>query len=155
MMMAALDFEESSHNSQTGKRPGPPNTSSEPTKKRAPYAPRACDACRRRKGRCSGGNPCSYCFSRSLHCGGAVNAVNSAYSYENVPNEHDDRETAGFRGLLTPAPSSSSRKDAQLPTHHVDHDLASPNRGYVDLDAILTPPKGFLTIITGRYPWRS
>src|SRR5262245_4668932 len=55
------------------KRPGD-FTGPESTKKRAPYASRACDACRRRKGRCSGGNPCTYCAARSLECGGAMGA---------------------------------------------------------------------------------
>ncbi|KAK0383882.1 hypothetical protein NLU13_7974 [Sarocladium strictum] len=40
----------------------------EPSKRRAPYATQACDACRRRKGRCDGQKPCDYCHQRSLDC---------------------------------------------------------------------------------------
>jgi hypothetical protein len=43
-------------------------SSEPPAKKRAPYAPKACDACRRRKGRCDGRRPCEYCSSRSSEC---------------------------------------------------------------------------------------
>ncbi|CAH0033833.1 unnamed protein product [Clonostachys rhizophaga] len=40
----------------------------EASKRRAPYAPRACDACRRRKGRCNGQKPCGYCLGRVMEC---------------------------------------------------------------------------------------
>lgn len=40
----------------------------ETSRKRAPYTARACGVCRRRKRRCSGDNPCTYCASRSLIC---------------------------------------------------------------------------------------
>ncbi|KAL6244791.1 hypothetical protein RBB50_008319 [Rhinocladiella similis] len=40
----------------------------EPSKKRAPYTPRACDTCRKRKGRCNGRRPCEYCLGRSFDC---------------------------------------------------------------------------------------
>ncbi|KAH8880204.1 hypothetical protein GQ53DRAFT_737400 [Thozetella sp. PMI_491] len=39
-----------------------------PRKRRARYALRACDECKRRKGRCDGYMPCQYCESRSLEC---------------------------------------------------------------------------------------
>jgi hypothetical protein len=45
-------------------------------KRRSPYAPRACDACRKRKGKCSGCNPCEYCSGRALQC--CYSAGNSA-----------------------------------------------------------------------------
>ena len=58
--------------STTNKRHGGAPSGMEPTtKKRAPYTSRACDACRRRKGRCSGDSPCTYCVARSLECTGA------------------------------------------------------------------------------------
>ncbi|OBS17114.1 hypothetical protein FPOA_12388 [Fusarium poae] len=37
-------------------------------KRRAPYAPRACVACRRRKGKCNGQQPCDFCIGRSQEC---------------------------------------------------------------------------------------
>ena len=43
-------------------------TKEEPPKRRARYAPRACDACRRRKGRCDGRWPCEYCDGRDIEC---------------------------------------------------------------------------------------
>ncbi|KAF3407017.1 hypothetical protein DPV78_000413 [Talaromyces pinophilus] len=39
-----------------------------PKKRRARYALRACDECKRRKGRCDGHAPCEYCRKRSLEC---------------------------------------------------------------------------------------
>lgn len=52
----------SSSSSQHQQRP------SRGDKRRAPYAARACDACRRRKGRCDGRKPCEHCLGRSLEC---------------------------------------------------------------------------------------
>ncbi|KAH7110390.1 hypothetical protein B0J13DRAFT_489799 [Dactylonectria estremocensis] len=40
----------------------------ERAKRRAPYALRACDACRRRKGKCDGRQPCRHCTSRGQSC---------------------------------------------------------------------------------------
>ena len=37
-------------------------------KRRAPYAARACIACRRRKGKCDGQQPCDYCENRGRTC---------------------------------------------------------------------------------------
>jgi hypothetical protein len=37
-------------------------------KKRVRYAARACDACRKRKGRCSGRYPCEHCVGRNQQC---------------------------------------------------------------------------------------
>lgn len=37
-------------------------------KKRARYTSKACDACRRRKGRCDGGYPCEFCNGKMLPC---------------------------------------------------------------------------------------
>lgn len=39
-----------------------------PKKRRARYALRACDECKRRKGRCDGHTPCEYCLKRSIEC---------------------------------------------------------------------------------------
>lgn len=37
-------------------------------KRRGPYAMRACDACRRRKGKCDGSQPCGHCQTRKQSC---------------------------------------------------------------------------------------
>ncbi|KAG7423146.1 Activator of stress genes 1 [Fusarium oxysporum f. sp. raphani] len=37
-------------------------------KRRAPYASRACEACRKRKGKCDGQQPCDFCAGRSQEC---------------------------------------------------------------------------------------
>src|SRR6478735_1934100 len=43
-------------------------STTEPTKRRTPYALRACEACRRRKGKCDGRQPCRHCASRNQSC---------------------------------------------------------------------------------------
>lgn len=47
----------------------------EPGNKRARYAPKACDACRKRKGRCDGLEPCAYCVGRRQPCSYSINSV--------------------------------------------------------------------------------
>lgn len=57
--------------SVSSKRPAPtlePHNSGVPRKRRARYAWRACDVCRRRKGRCDGRKPCEFCHSRAIDC---------------------------------------------------------------------------------------
>ncbi|QPC73303.1 hypothetical protein HYE68_004055 [Fusarium pseudograminearum] len=44
------------------------SANSEPGKRRTPYALRACEACRRRKGKCDGRQPCRHCASRHQNC---------------------------------------------------------------------------------------
>ncbi|KAH7160382.1 hypothetical protein B0J13DRAFT_519790 [Dactylonectria estremocensis] len=39
-----------------------------PGRRRGPYAMRACDPCRRRKGKCDGRLPCEHCVTRKQHC---------------------------------------------------------------------------------------
>ncbi|KAH8703032.1 hypothetical protein BGW36DRAFT_457402 [Talaromyces proteolyticus] len=51
------------------------NNVPEPGKKRARYAPKACEACRKRKGRCDGMEPCAYCVGRRQTCNYAVNSA--------------------------------------------------------------------------------
>lgn len=46
-------------------------------KKRAPYASRACDACKRRKGRCDGQERCEYCSNRGWECSYTMGAAES------------------------------------------------------------------------------
>ncbi|KXH32874.1 hypothetical protein CSIM01_07501 [Colletotrichum simmondsii] len=51
---------------RVAKRPSP--QSGETGRRRAPYALRACEACRRRKGKCDGRQPCRYCAGRKQTC---------------------------------------------------------------------------------------
>ncbi|KAL2875603.1 hypothetical protein SGCOL_009220 [Colletotrichum sp. CLE4] len=51
---------------RVAKRPSPQN--GETGRRRAPYALRACEACRRRKGKCDGRQPCRYCAGRKQTC---------------------------------------------------------------------------------------
>ncbi|CAJ0547135.1 Ff.00g017620.m01.CDS01 [Fusarium sp. VM40] len=44
------------------------NQTGETGKRRTPYALVACDACRRRKGKCDGRQPCRYCAGRKQNC---------------------------------------------------------------------------------------
>ncbi|RSL79296.1 hypothetical protein CEP51_007481 [Fusarium floridanum] len=44
------------------------NTGGDAGKRRAPYVLRACSACRRRKGKCDGRQPCRYCMDRGQSC---------------------------------------------------------------------------------------
>ncbi|EUC28755.1 hypothetical protein COCCADRAFT_30046 [Bipolaris zeicola 26-R-13] len=44
------------------------NTAGSSRKRRLRYVWRACDVCRRRKGRCDGRKPCDFCRSRALEC---------------------------------------------------------------------------------------
>ncbi|KAF4416434.1 Activator of stress s 1 [Fusarium acutatum] len=54
---------------QSAKRLAAAKGESESTgKKRVRYATRACDACRKRKGRCSGRYPCEHCVGRNQQC---------------------------------------------------------------------------------------
>ncbi|KAL7916695.1 hypothetical protein GGI35DRAFT_466231 [Trichoderma velutinum] len=50
------------------KRATTDDTDSEPRKRRARYALRACCECKRRKVRCDGHMPCDHCQSRSIQC---------------------------------------------------------------------------------------
>ncbi|RMZ84305.1 hypothetical protein DV738_g506, partial [Chaetothyriales sp. CBS 135597] len=62
-------------------------TANASNKRRAPYAPRACDACRKRKGRCDGLRPCEYCSSRSAEC-------NYTYTVDDRQNNETTTATA-------------------------------------------------------------
>lgn len=60
--------EQQGQSTRSGKRSAPQATSEPTAKRRAPYAAKACDSCRRRKGRCDGRRPCEFCLSRSSEC---------------------------------------------------------------------------------------
>ncbi|KAF5608386.1 uncharacterized protein FSUBG_4604 [Fusarium subglutinans] len=54
----------------------------EPGKRRTPYALRACDACRRRKGKCDGRQPCRHCSSRNQNCSYSSSLENNSSSLD-------------------------------------------------------------------------
>lgn len=60
----------------------------ESSKRRAPYVQQACHACRKRKGRCDGRQPCAYCKGRFYEC---------VYSspFEQLPISRTDRPLLG------------------------------------------------------------
>ncbi|KAL0933815.1 uncharacterized protein CTRU02_210614 [Colletotrichum truncatum] len=53
---------------QRGVKRSGPLLNTDLSKRRAPYALRACTACRRRKGKCNGQQPCDHCDSRGQLC---------------------------------------------------------------------------------------
>lgn len=69
-------------------------STTEPTKRRTPYALRACEACRRRKGKCDGRQPCRHCASRNQSC-----------TYTNTLEQTNDWQP--------PAPESISSESCQ------------------------------------------
>ncbi|RMD42351.1 hypothetical protein DV735_g2806, partial [Chaetothyriales sp. CBS 134920] len=76
-------------------------TANASNKRRAPYAPRACDACRKRKGRCDGLRPCEYCCSRSAPC-------NYTYTADDRQNDEATAATAATAGPRLPQSNESS-----------------------------------------------
>ncbi|EWZ28855.1 uncharacterized protein FOBCDRAFT_296473 [Fusarium oxysporum Fo47] len=66
------------------------------SKRRAPYAARACTPCRRRKGKCDGQQPCDYCENRGQTC---------LYDGESVPPATD---TVTATATVTRAPAQPS-----------------------------------------------
>ncbi|KAH8800273.1 hypothetical protein F5884DRAFT_686095 [Xylogone sp. PMI_703] len=58
-------------------------------RRRVPYALRACDACRKRKGKCCGRHPCEYCVSRNQTCHFSPHA--NHYRPDAAPNNIDSR----------------------------------------------------------------
>ncbi|KIW15886.1 hypothetical protein PV08_05936 [Exophiala spinifera] len=75
----------------------------EPSKKRAPYTPRACDTCRKRKGRCNGRRPCEYCLGRSFQCHYTLNLDENRNEQPHISGSHtqqagrDPRENGSER----------------------------------------------------------
>ncbi|KAH8707127.1 hypothetical protein GQ44DRAFT_777517 [Phaeosphaeriaceae sp. PMI808] len=71
MSVSPHDRQGSTYDLHPPKRTSPPmdqSTTGPPRKRRARYVWRACDVCRRRKGRCDGRKPCVFCQSRGLEC---------------------------------------------------------------------------------------
>lgn len=81
------------------------STNPEPGKRRTPYALRACEACRRRKGKCDGRQPCRHCASRHQNC-----------SY-NAGLEANDDWQATTQSLI-PSNSNISKPDQYPPSNH-------------------------------------
>ncbi|KAL9561790.1 hypothetical protein ACKAV7_014052 [Fusarium commune] len=71
------------------------------SKRRAPYASRACTACRRRKGKCDGQQPCDYCENRGQTC---------LYDGESVPPA-TDTVTATATVIRAPAQPSALQSE--------------------------------------------
>ncbi|KAF2793427.1 hypothetical protein K505DRAFT_385638 [Melanomma pulvis-pyrius CBS 109.77] len=101
--------------------------SSDYTKRRAPYAMRACDACRRRKGKCDGRLPCKHCVARKLYC-----------SFTG-PTPADD---LGDRPVLDShqAPSSLVGEDDLESLSMSQHDGHASSRTFPPSESIGSPP---------------
>lgn len=56
--------------------------------RRGPYALRACDACRRRKGKCDGHQPCGHCVGRERECHFSSTSANAAQDLD-LDHGHD------------------------------------------------------------------
>lgn len=96
-------------------------------RKRAPYASRACDACRRRKGRCSGSQPCVYCEAKSLPC------ITTDYGFEQLP---DAGHAAPAAAPLMPSQSTLSHLPDAVLTSQLEPGSSTPPPGPS------TPPPG-------------
>ncbi|KAF9879659.1 hypothetical protein CkaCkLH20_02470 [Colletotrichum karsti] len=95
---------------RVAKRPG--NQTAEAGKRRAPYALRACDACRRRKGKCDGRQPCRYCTGREQACSYDSFFGGDEWSQPPPPSvgRAEDRRPAK---ATNPSPSASSRSSQE------------------------------------------
>ncbi|KAF2212806.1 hypothetical protein CERZMDRAFT_97305 [Cercospora zeae-maydis SCOH1-5] len=92
--------------SRPGKRVNPATGAGGPGsgKRRMAYAPRACDSCRRRKGKCDGNSPCEYCLGRGQACNYSLTS-------------------SDWRSVLGNVPPSQSSSNA--PFNHVGHMMMS------------------------------
>lgn len=88
------------------KRPTIDDTDSEPRKRRARYALRACCECKRRKVRCDGHLPCEHCQSRSIQCiydtdpNLLTNCACDALTQKNECSEHKSESTEDTRYVI-------------------------------------------------------
>ena len=71
-VVAALFMMEAESETSERKREAQSPSREEPSKRRAPYASKACEACRKRKGKCDGQRQCQYCVTKGLVCHYAV-----------------------------------------------------------------------------------
>lgn len=72
------------------------SAATEPSKKRAPYIPRACETCRRRKVRCDGRKPCEYCIGRSFDCQYTPNLEDPRISAQGTINVQHNSKGSGW-----------------------------------------------------------
>ncbi|WYZ44124.1 hypothetical protein EsH8_VII_000560 [Colletotrichum jinshuiense] len=72
-------------------------------RRRAPYALRACDACRRRKGKCDGRQPCRYCAGRKQTC-----SFDSVFVPDEWPTSSEVTNADTTEGRHQPTRDSSS-----------------------------------------------
>ncbi|KAF4947100.1 hypothetical protein FSARC_14048 [Fusarium sarcochroum] len=82
------------------------STLADPDKRRGPYASRACIACRRRKGKCDGQDPCEYCENRGQTCVYDGEGAQTARRPERHPVPQEKEPNQG----------SQSRLESQTPT---------------------------------------
>ncbi|KAF6809038.1 lea domain protein [Colletotrichum plurivorum] len=88
------------------------NQASDTGKRRAPYALRACDACRRRKGKCDGRQPCRYCSGRSQACSYDSLFGSDEWPLASVADAADRTDIRHPPNGSGSTPSSSSNQDA-------------------------------------------
>lgn len=79
-------------------------------KRRTPYALRACDACRRRKGKCDGRQPCRHCSSRNQNCSYSSSLENNSSSLDSDDWPHPATTTAAppAPAITDPIPATAN-----------------------------------------------
>jgi hypothetical protein len=90
------------------------------SKRRAPYAARACTACRRRKGKCDGQQPCDYCENREKTCvydGEGVTPGTATRGPAQPSASQSDESDQRLSQPRTPAAANSPPSPASLPTN--------------------------------------
>ncbi|WZH46673.1 Activator of stress genes protein 1 [Fusarium acuminatum] len=80
------------------------NQTGETGKRRTPYALVACDACRRRKGKCDGRQPCRYCAGRKQNC---------SYS---TSFDTDEWQAPSISNITDPAPVNDRQESVRSGT---------------------------------------
>ncbi|KAI8663161.1 Zn(2)-C6 fungal-type domain-containing protein [Fusarium keratoplasticum] len=84
------------------------NTGGDAGKRRAPYVLRACGACRRRKGKCDGRQPCRYCMDRGQSCSYSTSFESDGWNVDTV--QARPRQDPGRAN----SPSSSSSNQESM-----------------------------------------
>ncbi|KAG9252972.1 uncharacterized protein F5Z01DRAFT_170004 [Emericellopsis atlantica] len=100
-----------------------PTSAQQPSRsgrRRGPYALRACDACRRRKGKCDGNQPCGHCAGRGRAClfssvaQGEVFALD-ATCIDDLEPQDEDEQRASLSPMRTRGFEPFSNQCAQVP----------------------------------------
>ncbi|KAJ9413266.1 hypothetical protein FOXG_15125 [Fusarium oxysporum f. sp. lycopersici 4287] len=110
------------------------------SKRRAPYAARACIACRRRKGKCDGRQPCDYCENRGRTClydeetvSPGIETVTATASVTRAPAQpsafQSDESNRSLSPPLTPAAANGPPSPAILPNSSGAPDVPSNGCG--------------------------